>query len=215
MAGSVHIIVNVTVAATRAGVGRVALLRAGRLGYDTLVIVTESVNVIANITVAATRAGVGCITLLSTGRLSYDTLVIVTKSIHIIVHINVFATLTSICCKTLFSTGGPGYNPLIIVSKLVNIVIIIIIRASYARVYVISTICTIRFYRAYFHAIVSQLITILNFSISTITAYICRYSLFCAAWQFYSYIIYVLSKSQIFCIIITAYATGIGPTALR
>ena len=71
MAESVDVVRRVSFVASRAGVGRVSALRAGRRGNGSLVVVAESVNVGVDVAVAA-GAGVSRVSAFRAGRRSYD-----------------------------------------------------------------------------------------------------------------------------------------------
>ena len=79
MPQSCHGAVRVAVAAAAAGMGGVALFRAGRLGYNVSVVMAQRLYNIVHIAFATTLAGVGGVAILGAGRLGHNCVIAVAQ----------------------------------------------------------------------------------------------------------------------------------------
>ena len=79
MAARSNLVCRVGIAAALAGIGRVALLRAGRSRHNGLVIMAARSNLVCRVGIAAALAGIGRVALLRAGRSRHNGLVIMAE----------------------------------------------------------------------------------------------------------------------------------------
>ena len=118
MAQSIYIGIHIAVIAAGAGVGRIALLRAGGISYGILIVMTKRLNLTGFI-ILATRTISALLALFRAGgsfRLC-PRAEVMAQSIYIGIHIAVIAAGTGVGRIALFRAGRVSYGILIVVTK--------------------------------------------------------------------------------------------------
>ena len=116
----VYVITVVGVVANRASICGVALLGAGRIGYDLVVVVSVSINVSILVGVVTYGAGVCSVALFGTGGSGYDLIVVVAVSINVSILVGVVTYGAGVCGVTLLGTSGIGYYCFVAMTESVN-----------------------------------------------------------------------------------------------
>ena len=117
----VNVSIYVAVRTTSAGMRCVTLLRAGRVGHNSLVVVSESIYLSCFIRVAVSTFALFFALCRTGGCCGFCPLAVaVTRRVNVSIYVAVGAASASMRCITLSRTGRVGHNSLIVVTESVN-----------------------------------------------------------------------------------------------